>query len=33
MFCVVMNECRSNQDYDVMVNSEEWIGTAEYLTL
>jgi hypothetical protein len=30
-FCVVLNECRCNRG--VMVNSEELIGTAEYLTL
>ena len=30
-FCVVLNECRCNGG--VMVNSEELIGTGEYLTL
>jgi hypothetical protein len=34
MFCVVINECcYITEEYNVMVDSEELIGTTEYLTL
>jgi hypothetical protein len=33
IFCVMTNECRYNRGVNVMVNSDELIGTTEYLTL